>query len=229
MNIRGSRPILTRRQAKQEPDSDKDDVKGVKKEGSNEESPGWLRSAGNLLPFSKSSGKDKPVAGKGDTEKDKDVSSPATSWWPQLRRKSAPEAEEKSSSSFDSRRPSQAKVSPPPSADRASAAMGCTLNDAFNNRFDVCCNRNRFDIDGGYDNRFDIRCGPSSYYCYCSCRRFNIYGGYDNRFDVLRRGRIGHCPSSSYCYWCCSGFDIDGGYINRFDGGRYFSYCSSCF
>jgi hypothetical protein len=116
MNIRGSRPILTRRQAKQEPDSDKDDVKGVKKEGSNEESSGWLRSAGNLLPFSKSSGNDKTVVGKDD--KKKDVSSPATSWWPQLRRKSAPEAEEKSSSSFDSRRPSQAKVSPPPSVDR---------------------------------------------------------------------------------------------------------------
>jgi nitrite reductase/ring-hydroxylating ferredoxin subunit/Tfp pilus assembly protein PilV len=128
MNIRGSRPILTRRQAKQErrptDDDENKDVKGVKKQDTNEESPGWLRSVGNVFSFSKSSSKDKPSVGKGknsnsSSDKEKDLSSPTTSWWPQLRRKSAPEAEEKTSLSVASRRPSQAKVSPPPSVDRA--------------------------------------------------------------------------------------------------------------
>jgi nitrite reductase/ring-hydroxylating ferredoxin subunit len=128
INIRGSRPILTLRQAKQQrrpnDDDENKDVKGVKKQDTNEESPGWLRSVGNMFPFSKSSSKDKPSVGNdkntnsGNTDKEKDSPSPTTSWWPQLRRKSVPEAEEKTSSSVDSRRPSQAKISPPPSADR---------------------------------------------------------------------------------------------------------------
>jgi nitrite reductase/ring-hydroxylating ferredoxin subunit len=126
--IRGSRPILTRRQAKQErhpnDDDENKDGKGVKKRDTNEESPGWLRSVGSMFSFSKSSSKDKPSVGKdknmnsGSTDKENDSTSPTSSWWPQLRRKSAPKEEEKSSSSVDSRRPSQTKIFPPPSADR---------------------------------------------------------------------------------------------------------------
>jgi nitrite reductase/ring-hydroxylating ferredoxin subunit len=135
MNIRSNRPILTLRQAKQErrPTDDDDNVKGNKKGDANEESSGLLRSVGNVFSFSKSSSKNETAAGKGD--KEKDSSNSTASWWPPLRRKSAPEAEEKipeeapvggkrgskarpSSSSVNSRRPSQIKVSPPPNADR---------------------------------------------------------------------------------------------------------------
>lgn len=122
LRIESYRPILTRRQAKQEgrpTNDDENDVKGIKKGDANEESSGWLRSVGKMFSFSKTSSKDEPVVEKGD--KEKDSPSLASSWWPQLRRnKSVPEAEEKASSSIKSRRPTQATISPPPmSADRA--------------------------------------------------------------------------------------------------------------